>query len=530
MKQVFEPLKYAVLIALGVFIGIWFVPYKTSGGNKFSQIVQIIKTNYVDTIDTEALEKESINDLLHALDPHSNYFTAEEAKSVNEPLAGSFDGIGIEFLLWSDTIFVANIIDDGPSAKAGLLVGDKIIKVDGKVLNGMNLKNADVLKLLKGKSGSAVQLHIYRSTLGKYEDVKITRGSVPIKSVDGYFMADANTGYIKISRFAANTFDEYKTAFEKLKNNGMKNLIIDLRDNGGGYLNTAQKIADEFLGADKKILTTKGEHTGIENYVATSTGEFENGKLIILINENSASASEILGGALQDNDRALIVGRRSYGKGLVQNSFSLKDGSSIRLTISRYYTPSGRSIQRPYNHGYDEYEDDYSHRYKSGELFIEDSIKNNKQQIFTTVGGRNVYGGGGIVPDIFVPLDSSKRSKLLTNLLEKSVIRQVAYTYTEQHKTVLEKYQSVEQYYTAFHIENLLWDQLRTTASFSQISWDENDFIRSKPELEKYLKAFIARQLFKTNGYLYVEAKADETFINAISCLGKEGLFEKLTK
>ncbi len=529
MKQALQPLRFAIILTIGILIGIWYSPNKRWGGNKVSQIVQLIKSNYVDTIDTETIEKEAVNTLLHSLDPHSSYLTATEAKEANEPLEGSFEGIGIEFLLRNDTIIIVDIIDDGPSYNAGLQVGDRITQVDHKVLNGMGLKNQDVIKLLKGESGSTLNLVIFRYSGNKVLNYSITRGSVSIKSVDAYFMADKETGYIKISRFAANTFEEYQTAYRALKNKGMQNLIIDLRDNGGGYLNTAQKLADEFLDANKKILTTRGEHTGNENFLATSKGDFEKGKLIVLVNENSASASEILCGALQDNDRALIIGRRTFGKGLVQNSFTLKDGSALRLTISRYYTPSGRCIQRPYNHGYSEYEDDNKERYHNGELFFKDSIKVNLKQVFTTLGGRKVYGGGGVVPDVFVPLDTSNSSTLLTELLHKSVIRQLAYSYVEKYKTELNKYDSFLIFSETFEVDNTLWQELEGNATSLQIIWTVADFKRSKKEIERHLKASIAKLLYKSNGYFYVENSQDETFLKAITCMGSEKYFEKLT-
>jgi carboxyl-terminal processing protease len=530
MKQAFQPLKLALALALGILIGIWFVPYRTTGGNKFSQVLQIINNNYVDTVNADELEKRSLNELLHSLDPHSNYFTADESKQVNEPLEGSFEGIGIEFVLWSDTILVANVIDDGPGAKAGLHVGDKIVKVDDKTLQGMSLKNEDVFKLLRGKGGSDVLLNVFRPAESRNLDIRITRGSVPIKSVDGYFMANRETGYIKLSRFAANTMAEYQVAFEALRAKGMRSLILDLRDNGGGYLNTAQKLADEFLEDGKKILTTKGEHTGTENYQASSAGGFEKGKLIILVNENSASASEILSGALQDNDRALIIGRRTFGKGLVQNSYSLRDGSAVRLTISRYYTPSGRSIQRPYDHGYNDYEDDYHTRFNNGELFIEDSIKNNTSTLFTTIGGRKVYGGGGVVPDIFVALDTSENSALLRQLLEKSVIRELAFNYSEKNKAALGRFTTVEQFASGFRVGDDLILDLKVGCAKAGITWSEPDFTRSGNEVEGYIRSYIAKQVFGNNGYYYVEEGNDKALQMALACLHDERLFEKLVK
>lgn len=528
MKQALQPLKLAIMLAIGIGIGILLAPSRSSGGNRISQILQLIRSNYVDTINTDALEKTTITNLLHSLDPHSNYFTALEAAHVNEPLEGGFEGIGIEFLLLEDTIYIAQVIDDGPSAKAGLKGGDKIVNVDGQALTGMNLSNEDVFKLLKGKEGSSVALGVCRAMEPKILNFKVNRGHVVIKSIDGYFMADPETGYIKISRFAANTMDEYGIAFTAMREQGMKNLILDLRDNGGGYLNTAQKLADEFLQSEAKILTTKGEHTGIETFSATSKGEFEKGKLIVLVNENSASASEILSGALQDNDRALIVGRRTFGKGLVQNSFSLKDGSAVRLTISRYYTPTGRSIQRPYNHGFDQYEDDYRARFKQGELFVEDSIKNNTNLVYTTVAGRRVYGGGGIVPDVFVALDSTRNSKLMGCLLEKNMLREVAYTYFDTHRSDLTKYSSVKEFQNGFQIPPALITQLKSTAANSGVEWDESDFIKSKAEIEKHLKANIAKQRFKNNGLLYIENFDDNTFLKALNCLKSNLYFEKM--
>lgn len=530
MRKILQPFWFALLLAAGIGIGMLLAPYRSAGGNKIAQIIQLIHSNYVDSVNDADLEKKAITDLLHGLDPHSNYFTPDEARHVNEPLEGSFEGIGIEFLLWNDTIFVANVTDDGPSAKAGMKVGDRIVTVDGKVLNGMHLKNDDVFKLLKGPGGSKVQLTVVRTHENKTLDFTIERGSIPIKSIDAWYKADAETGYIRIIRFAATTYDEYLDAFHALKSAGMKNLIIDLRDNGGGYLSTARKIADEFLDNHKKILTTRGQHSGNETFQATDKGEFEHGKLIVLINENSASASEILSGALQDNDRALIIGRRSFGKGLVQNSFGLSDGASIRLTISRYYTPSGRCIQKPYMGNYDEYEEESEKRYDKGELFNADSNHLESQEQYSTLSGRKVYGGGGIMPDIFVPLDTSRNSPLLNALLAKSILRQVAYYYVAENQGLKQQYSGMEAFGASFHVPETLLNQVKNEALAMQVNWNAAAFEKSKTGIEEYLKAFMARQLYGASGFYFILNQTDPAVLRALKAMASENDFSNISR
>jgi carboxyl-terminal processing protease len=516
MRKALQPFWFGIVLAAGIAIGIWLVPYKVAGGRKLSQVLTLIGSNYVDTVNTDELEQKAVNQLLHDLDPHSVYFTAEEARQANEPLEGSFEGIGIEFLLLNDTILVTNVVDDGPSAKAGIHTGDKIVGVNKELLAGRHLKNEDVIKLLKGPRGTDVEIAIYRQDETRNLQFNITRGNIPIKSVEAFYMADPETGYIKLSRFAATSYDEYMSAFKSLLNSGMKNLIIDLRDNGGGYLHTAQQIADEFLEDNRKILTTKGEHSGSESFVATRKGSFESGKLVVLVNENSASASEILSGALQDNDRALIVGRRTFGKGLVQKPFELSDGSTIRLTISRYYTPSGRSIQRPYTSGYEAYEDDYHRRYKTGELFYSDSIKNSGE-IYKTIGGRTVYGGGGIVPDIFVPLDTTENSALFEDLVSKSILRQASFNYARRQMEKLTKFKGLENFDKEFEVPGELIEETKRLASANRISGTEAEYRQADKTIKTYLKAGIAKQLYGNNGFYYVLNSGDQTFKKALA-------------
>jgi carboxyl-terminal processing protease len=527
MRKALQPFWFGIILAIGIAIGAWFVPYKASGGRKLSQVLSLISENYVDTINTEAMEQKAINGILHDLDPHSVYFTAEEARQANEPLEGSFEGIGIEFLLLKDTILVTNVIDDGPSAKAGMQVGDKITAVNATSLKGKVDRNEDVVKLLKGHKGTQVKITVFRLRVNKSLDFDITRGSIPIKSVDAYYMIDASTGYIKMSRFAANTYEEYMDAFRSLTGSGMKNLVIDLRDNGGGFLHTAQQIADEFLEDHRKILTTRGEHSGNESFEATGKGNFEKGKLVVLVNENSASASEILSGALQDNDRALIIGRRTYGKGLVQKPFELSDGSTVRLTISRYYTPSGRSIQRPYSKGYEAYEHEYQERYKTGELFYSDSIKNSGQT-YKTLNGRTVYGGGGIVPDVFVPLDTAENSTLFNDLIAKSILRQASFNYASRQKEISGKFKDAEEFLKGYRLPDNLLEDVKSLASSNGINGTDEEYRRSENLIRTYVEAGIAKQLFGNNGYYYVLNSKDPAFRKAASVFSDASLFSSL--
>ena len=438
--QIRLPLVLCIGLAVGIFVGSGFNNRKASGDigkdvQKFRDVLTQIQTEYVDTVNTASLVDDAIHHMLNKLDPHSAYIPASDRIAANEDLRGNFDGIGVEFNIFHDTIVVVSALSGGPSEALGIQSGDKIVKVDNKNLAGVGVTSADVMKALKGPKGTEVKVTILRKD--KEIDYNIIRDKIPQYSVDVAYMVDDEIGYIKVNRFAATTFDEFRESLSKLKDQGMKKLVLDLQSNPGGYMNIAIDMADDFLASGKKIVFTHGKEKKYDSQAMSSAkGDFEKGDLIVLINEGSASASEILAGALQDNDRALIVGRRSFGKGLVQSPFDLSDGSELRLTISRYYTPTGRSIQKPYEDG-DEYSRDIISRYNHGEFFHADSIRFNDTLKYITQKGRTVYGGGGIMPDYFVPLDTTLTSHYLNELYTSSSIQEYTFGYGEAHKEAL---------------------------------------------------------------------------------------------
>lgn len=432
------------MLAAGIYIGMRMSePYRSSRGfftfrtgqfNKLNDVINYISNEYVDTVNSRALVESTIEDMLHQLDPHSSYIPGEDLQAMNEPLEGNFDGIGVEFHIQDDTIMVVSALAGGPSEQLGIQAGDRIIRVEGKNVGGIKITNTQVMQLLRGPSGTMVKVTILRRSTGQTIDFTIKRGKIPIYSVDVGYMLNRETGYIKIGHFADKTYDEYLKAFADLKEKGMQNLILDLRGNPGGYLKTAIQIADEYLPDGKMIVYTEGRNRPKETFRATSRGFFEEGALVILIDEGSASASEIVSGAVQDWDRATIVGRRSFGKGLVQEQSEFPDGSAVRLTVARYYTPTGRSIQKPYTAGYEQYETELLSRYQHGELLSQDSIKFADSLRYTTPGGKIVYGGGGIMPDVFVPLDTAGISDYYSEANGKGLINQFAYDYLDLHR------------------------------------------------------------------------------------------------
>ncbi|WP_439584433.1 S41 family peptidase [Dyadobacter bucti] len=497
------PIIIGITLAAGVLLGSTFF----SGGKKLSdvakgyakyrEVLMLVDNNYVDSVNTDELVDYSISKMFEKLDPHTAYFNSEEATAARSQLESGFDGIGVEFNIYNDTVYVVTPLSGGPSETAGIQSGDRIISVNNENLSGPGVTNAQVYKLLRGKRGSKVDLSIERTGLKDPMNFAIVRDRIPTYSVDAAYMVDQEIGYIKVSRFSETTFDEFKSALKTLKADGLKNLILDLRGNPGGYMERATSMADEFISGDKLLVYTEGKDNRFDRKTRSHVeGMFEQGPLIVLVDEGSASASEILAGALQDHDRALVVGRRSYGKGLVQMPIKLSDGSELRLTISRYFTPSGRSIQKPYELGKGEdYSQDLSHRYESGELFNADSIKFDKSKVYKTDGGRTVYGGGGITPDVFVPKDTLLNSKYLFELYSKNIIREYALRFANENQKKLEK-QSFQEYLKSFEVSDAMLAELVKDASKAGIKPNEKELNLSRPVIVAQTKAIVGRYVW----------------------------------
>lgn len=428
---------------------------------KINQLLRAINEMYVDTVDFNKLVETGVVEMLKELDPHSVYIAPKDVQKANEPLQGGFDGIGVSYQLIKDTITVMEVIIDGPSEKVGLMPGDKIVKVDTSIACGKHISNSWVQSHLRGKKGTKVHIFVKRGRNPELLDFTITRDKIPQNSINVYYMVNNNTGYIRLERFAQNSHNEFVEAVTKLKARGMKNLIFDLRGNGGGYLGTAFDIADEFISKDRVIVYTENVRGNRKNYFATDNGIFEKGKLIVLVDESSASASEIVSGAVQDWDRGLVVGRRTFGKGLVQRPLTLADKSEVRLTIDRYYTPSGRCIQKPYENGLESYYNELNNRSRHGELFSADSIQFPDSLKYSTPNGRIVYGGGGIMPDIFIPLDTTRYSTLYNEMIRKGIISGFTFKYMETHrKDLLSRYTSIDVFKSDFIVDDDLINQV----------------------------------------------------------------------
>jgi carboxyl-terminal processing protease len=518
--QISLPLILCIGLAAGVLIGAGLT--SKSGGSEVNQDIQklrevltLVKKEYVDETKTEGLVEDAIAHLLGQLDPHSAYISAKDRISANEDLKGNFEGIGIEFNIFHDTLTVITTLSGGPSEAVGLRSGDKIIKVDDKVIASTKLTNLDVQRYLKGPKGSEVKIEVLRKNKKEPITFTIIRDKIPQFSVDASYMVDQEIGYIKINRFSQTTYDEMMEAMVKLKKEGMKKLVLDLQGNPGGYMDQAISVADEFLPAGEKIVFTKGQETKYnENAMATEKGDFEKGDLIVLVNEGSASASEIVSGALQDNDRALVVGRRSFGKGLVQRPFDLNDGSEVRLTISRYYTPSGRSIQKPYENSED-YDKDITKRYKNGEFFTADSVKFNDSLKYKTLNGRTVYGGGGIMPDYFVPLDTTLTSRYFNELSYANVLREYAFNYGDQNGKALEQ-KGYKDYLQNFEVGDVMLNQVVELGKKNNIKPDLKDLNANKKLFQVYLKAEIARKVWGNSAFYPIFNETNEVLQQAI--------------
>ena len=499
-----------------------FFSFKTGQFNKINDIINYVNTEYVDTVNQKRLVEATIEDMLHQLDPHSAYIPADELQAMNEPLEGNFDGIGVEFHVQDDTIMVVTAITGGPSEQLGIRSGDRIIKVEGKNVAHANITNTQVMQLLRGPSGSKVKVTIFRREGNQTVDYAITRGKIPIYSVDVAYMLNKETGYIKITHFAERTYDEYMDAFVKLEKQGMKNLVLDLRGNPGGYLNTAIQIADEFLADKKLVVYTKGRSRPKQNFYATDRGLFEHGALALLIDEGSASASEIVAGALQDWDRATLIGRRSYGKGLVQEQSEFPDGSAVRLTIARYYTPTGRCIQKPYDGKYEDYENELFDRLKKGELTSSDSIHYADTVKYVTPGGKTVYAGGGIMPDVFVGLDTTENSEFYANVSAKGLISQFAYDYVDRNRSQVNKYTTIQDFNSNFSVGPEMYKEFIQDATKNGVPRDDKGTLTSSKILRTQIKALIARQLWKNEGFYSVIGPEDKTVKKALELLEKK--------
>lgn len=476
--------------------------------DKFAYLLQSIELMYVDSVNSKELVEKAIIHMLEELDPHSTYISAEEVQEANEPLQGSFDGIGIQFNILHDTIMVVEPIQGGPSEKLGIKAGDKIVEVEGNKMAGVGIKNSDVLSKLRGPKGTIVKVGIERKGVKDILYFNITRDKIPIYSVDASYMVAPEIGYIKVSRFAATTVEEMKKGILELKGEGMKDLIIDLQDNGGGLLRAAIEMGDEFISGDRLLVYTEGRAFKREDYTARRglKGGFEEGRLIILIDESSASASEIVSGAVQDWDRGLIVGRRSFGKGLVQRPVSLPDGSVVRLTVQKYFTPAGRCIQKPYEEGKDDYYQDYAKRLERGEFFSASSIQFPDSLKFATqISKRTVYGGGGIMPDVFVPLDTTENSRYFSDIIRVGVQSEWALTYVNaQREQLLAAYPTVNDFVTKYQIPAAEEQKVIDMAVAKEVPFNEKGYQTSRHAILVRSKALVARDLYENEAFYAV--------------------------
>ena len=521
----YMPLIYSLLVAFGILLG--FTLSSVTAGkkgalsqgkyNKIEDVMSFIKLKYVDTVNTDQLTENTIEKMLTTLDPHSVYIPKKDLEQTNESLDGNFEGIGIEFYIVQDTITVVSAISGGPSELVGIHAGDKIIKIADTIVAGKKVKNEDVTHKLRGIGGTVARVSILRSGSSELKDFNITRGKIPLFSIDASYMIDDRTGYIKINRFSATTHKEFKHKLKELKDKGMKKLVIDLRQNPGGYLNAATEIADELLDDNKMIVFTKGKSVEKQEYKANIPGEFENGKLTVLIDQGSASASEILSGAVQDWDRGTVIGRTSFGKGLVQEQYELPDGSALRLTVARYYTPSGRCIQRSYGKGTEEYYNEVYDRFKKGEFMHEDSSMIRDTTVYKTAKGRVVYGGGGIRPDVFVPLDTTEDFDYLYKI--RVFIPEFIYKQYSAQPNMLDSYSTMADFSTGYKVNTDMEARFKQTLKELKFEIDEKRYAKLDLKVNQLLKAYLAKQKWQTDGFYYILNQDDKVVGKAIEVM-----------
>ena len=521
--QVWLPLLLSICMVAGMFIGYRIKGNMPDNGifsvdkeRPVQEVLDLIKRKYVDSENIDSLGTSAIQAILSQLDPHSIYLPAQELKQVNEDLQGQFFGIGIEFNIINDTINVVNVLEKGPSEKAGLLIGDQLIKVDDSLVAGKHITSPRLRKMISGDAGDKVIVTILRD--GAQKAITIVRGPVPLYSLDAAYMIADTVGYIRLNKFSETTYKEFMQSLEKLNKQGMKSLILDLRDNGGGILTQATNIADEFLSGDKLITYTEGAHSPKKEYRCEKEGDFEKGKLIVLVNEGTASASEILSGALQDWDRATIVGRRTFGKGLVQEQYQLSDGAGLRLTVARYYTPLGRSIQKSYQKGIEAYDHDLINRFKGGEMVSADSIKHTGEKKYTTQSGNILYGGDGITPDVFVAMDTTGIAKNVMNALMTGTLNRFVYLNFLRHQKAFKQYTSPKMFEEKYVADDHTLSDLKLYAKKDSINLNLDNKIE-KEILQKQIKVLTASEIWRTEGFYEVKNTYDSTVLKALELM-----------
>lgn len=524
-SYIWLPLAIALSVVVGIFVGNRFSNQKTTSeyDRKLNTILNLIASDYVDTVSINDLVELSIPQILSNLDPHTVYFSAKDLKAADEELNGSFSGIGISFQIMNDTVGVVEVIPGGPSEKVGIQAGDRIVSINDTTFVGAATVNINsVSSKLRGVKGTKVKLGIKRSNSSKILTFTVTRDDISVKSVDTYYLIDKTTGYVKVNQFGRTTYDEFINALSSLKQEGAKRYIIDLRGNGGGYMEMAILMVNEFLPENQLIVYTKGRDKKDDSQVwSDGNGSFQDAELVVLIDEYSASASEIFSGAIQDNDRGLIVGCRSFGKGLVQKQFMLPDSSAIRMTIARYYTPSGRCIQKDYKKGEQAYEAELLNRYNNGELYSKDSIKIDKSQIYKTTQGRTVYGGGGIVPDIFVPKDTSGITGYYIKVLNAGLFQQFAFKYVDINRTALKKMKDYKQFLRMLPPDDELLGDFVQYASQKDIPARWYYINQSRDLILSELKALIARDVFGNSAFYPILNRSDKTVFAALKALNR---------
>lgn len=532
-----KKMKYlaAAVICAAATFGIYAQYSRSNSASRQQQkllmVENIVNNLYVDNVDEEKIVENAVRGILENLDPHSSYSTKEETTSSQETMQGSFSGIGIQFNMQKDTLYVVQTIAGGPSEKVGILPGDRFIAVDDSIIAGRKLKNTDIMKRLRGPKGTKVNIKVKRGSNAELLEFRITRDDIPLNSIDAVYMADGKTGYIRLSRFAATSYKEFKDAITKLKKQGMQQLILDLTDNGGGYMQIAAQIANEMLNRGNLIVYTQGRKSPRQNLNADGSGTFRTQKVVVMINQFSASASEILSGAVQDWDRGVVVGRRSFGKGLVQREFLLPDSSSFRLTIARYYTPSGRNIQKPYIKGdREDYDKDIIDRYNHGELQSADSIHFADSLKHTTLRlHRTVYGGGGIMPDVFVPLDTTQYTDYHRRLVAKGIIPQFALRYVDKNRADLKaQYPDAQKFIKEFTVTDEMLNNLVDAGKAEKVDFDKSQFAKSKEMLRTFVKAAIANDLFSTGAYFQIVNEQNDIYKEALSIINDDARYRKI--